>query len=716
MIDPCNTFMHSSTLTSGGICISCIESNIIGWRKSDSKKMSSPYVVLENRPLDQWKVTELKEELKKRKLVTKGLKDDLIKRLDEAIRAEVEEANQTHYNGVSEIDQTDDATLEPIVSEQITSIMGDTSAKNESLEKDNMTDKLDINESLEKDNVTEKLDINESLEDDNMTENLDDENRDRVHGLQSLDTKLSTKGDHGTISTSMEGSQVVEEVSVETSVIVGEVMASKEVGQQELQKVEFNTVDVQAEDEPKPELTSPSDIGSQVVEVSQVKSDSISIDTMSVTEKIELKDNVVADDDDKLVLDVKPEMSHSKVVCHDGKTEPVVVDDMVTTEEKDVGSPEKLNLDRSSGDDSMDEDALESKQIDSIAETTQAPPVKEGEPVDVMVEDTPAANVAECTKDKSDLVGSMKRKLHDQDAVTNSKEVKRQFRWNSQQQTTNSSVPTTPKDSFQAPMRHRFLKSDSSVGHEEPKERVVLPSSKPPTTSLRIDRFLRPFTLKAVQQLLGKTGTVVSFWMDHIKTHCYVTYSSVEEAVETRNAVYNLQWPANGGRLLIAEFVDPSEVKSRTEAPLPSPATPVSSTTTPQPSPPATKLPPPPPPQQQQQLPPPPPLPLPPPPSLSHPPHSREAALPPPPPLPVVTLDDLFRKTRATPRIYYLPLSEEQVAAKLKRTAKQSAGVAFRKEVLEQRRKKSFCDRFRTSGGLPILLLLLRPNCLNSLF
>lgn len=48
-------------------------------------------------------------------------------------------------------------------------------------------------------------------------------------------------------------------------------------------------------------------------------------------------------------------------------------------------------------------------------------------------------------------------------------------------------------------------------------------SLKPPTNSLRIDRFLRPFTLKAAQELLGKTGTVCSFWMDTIKTHCYVT-------------------------------------------------------------------------------------------------------------------------------------------------------------------------------------------------
>lgn len=164
-------------------------------------------------------------------------------------------------------------------------------------------------------------------------------------------------------------------------------------------------------------------------------------------------------------------------------------------------------------------------------------------------------------------------------------------------------------------------------------------------------------------------------------------YASVEEATETRNAVYNLQWPQNGGRLLTAEFVDPQEVKSRLEAPLASPATPQSTTPTfptsqhppaaqPQPSP-----------RQQVPLPP-----LPPPPPLTNPPpHLRERLLPPreqpiparerlnlppPPPLPekvdppIVTLDDLFRKTKAIPRIYYLPLTDEQVAAKIKTQGK----------------------------------------------
>lgn len=56
---------------------------------------SSPFPILDNRPIDKWKVTELKEELKRRRLTTQGLKFDLVRRLDDALRAEQEEsANQ----------------------------------------------------------------------------------------------------------------------------------------------------------------------------------------------------------------------------------------------------------------------------------------------------------------------------------------------------------------------------------------------------------------------------------------------------------------------------------------------------------------------------------------------------------------------------------------------------------------------------------------------
>lgn len=154
--------------------------------------------------------------------------------------------------------------------------------------------------------------------------------------------------------------------------------------------------------------------------------------------------------------------------------------------------------------------------------------------------------------------------MTDQEAAENTEVVKRQRRWNSEnlkvpeQQSANLSASTTPKDAFQSLAKRTFSRSESTLSQESPKERVgklyylsfiifsnlvlkldfltprlfsfvilsVPPSSKTPTTSLRIDNFVRPFTLKAVQELLGKTGTVVSFWMDQIKTHCYITVST----------------------------------------------------------------------------------------------------------------------------------------------------------------------------------------------
>ncbi|KAI3963894.1 hypothetical protein MKW92_018899 [Papaver armeniacum] len=65
----------------------------------------------------------------------------------------------------------------------------------------------------------------------------------------------------------------------------------------------------------------------------------------------------------------------------------------------------------------------------------------------------------------------------------------------------------------------------------------------------------------------------------HTKYFCEFCgkYSSVEEATEIRNALNNLQW------LLVADFVDPLDVKTRAEAPI---ASPVSTTPkTPQPAP-----------------------------------------------------------------------------------------------------------------------------------
>ncbi|KAL9462054.1 hypothetical protein AB3S75_000116 [Citrus x aurantiifolia] len=722
--------------------------------------MSSPYPILDNRPIDQWKVTELKEELKRRKLKSSGKKDDLIRLLDQAIRIERENAEK-EARKVAEMEAAKDAfhganiTSQPVVevkdaevsvgSETAKDVLDVDAKRNEKV--DNVVVQLDINsfapgfgpgEHQERDirgdnNENVAALGQEKFQEGDMTGSITRARADDELGFQATTVETSTKVTENVVTeVALSGHTTVTE-----SVVTEVAMSGQELQNSGTHGENVNT-NIQLENEDsKPQLeneglktphredvldaTAPENQVSEVSAIlgSQVKSDSISTDSISINEKIELKDNIIADNV-KLELDVNKsgmvEPSSGNVTAVGGESHPMDVEDPLeekaSVDEKDdniatiadmgkkidsvdMGYSEKLNLDRSSGDDSMEDDVLESKQIDSKdsshevrnrTEKNDVSVVKEESPVDVVGDGLSADIKHADVDDKSrPVIPAEKRKINDQEAVGNNEPSKRQRRWNSeslklpeQQSTTPSS---TPRDTLQPSMKRNFSRSDSAVSDDTPKERIVPPSPKSPTNSLRIDHFVRPFTLRAVQELLGKTGTFTSFWMDHIKTHCYVTYSSVEEAIETRNALYNIQWPPNnGGRPLVAEFVDPQEVKMRTEAPPPSPAAPISTgsaapapaaapTSQPQPSPrqPAAR----------QQLPPPPTLP-PPPPISNQAPARERFTLPPPPPLPekldppIVTLDDLFRKTKATPRIYYLPLSEEQVAAKLEARSKSS--------------------------------------------
>ncbi|KAK6792404.1 hypothetical protein RDI58_011485 [Solanum bulbocastanum] len=454
---------------------------------------------------------------------------------------------------------------------------------------------------------------------------------------------------------------------------------------------------------------------------------------------------------------------------------------------------EKINLDQSSADDSMEEDVVETKHVafdhiskendkteESITGMTKEPKVVRNGSSDATQQDNPFEKVEspQETKDRSPEL-SEKRKFQGD----GSKEpAKRQRRWNTENLNTaepqNSSIALSENLVQTIPVKPIFGRTDSTVTEDGPKERLVpkfsktatnwflcsgnisVPkSSKTATNSLKIENFLRPFTLKAVQELLARTGEVCSFWMDQIKTHCYVThvnvhhwpsevhtqiamafaclgflacclefvrkvsyfaslvslvttlmnifsqqYSSVEEAIETRNAVYNLQWPPKGGRLLVADFVAPQQVQTKIDGREPatpeanhSPAMPPASSSVQAPPAwqqgrkqqvesehPLTRQPPPAPPTAlpiKERLAPPAwqqgrkqqvesehPLTCQAPPAPPTAPPIKERLAPPvadkndPP---VITLDDIFRKTKAAPRIYYLPLTDEEVAKKL---------------------------------------------------
>uniref|UniRef100_A0A0E0KEE5 SAP domain-containing protein n=1 Tax=Oryza punctata TaxID=4537 RepID=A0A0E0KEE5_ORYPU len=714
-----------------------------------SATMSS-YPVLNNRPIDQWRVTDLKDELRKRRLPVKGLKDELVRRLFESIQSEKEEeeeqdednetvevnpaanqapeiqsvsqettvsitkvhketvvqvtqeaappiteVSQSHtFSAVEESPKVNAvATYEAPLSEAPTdkgeepqSIAGDVST----VQKEHLHAESNTEPFVEK---TQDVGTNEAIGALDMT-SADVESDMISSDIKIVATEASKAQQHDTVATTVDAiptdaDPMDTDVATEKAVL-NDLGDTTSVYDEERKDSELTN-----EDE-KPIGPKPND---QVPEVSPdlgspIKCESISSDDISTNKKNNIKDNLNANNFD-LELEAKPEMvkPSSGITSIGGDLQPSDDDKDLgknqssleyidsTANVDEGGSPEKLNLDRSSGDESMEEDVMEIKQVESNIKSEgitelSSDHVKEVSLPDTVLDDS-SVDTKEVIADEKTAASTEKRKLEAEETVAATEPIKRQRRWAAdgakvpERQPISRSSSDAPKEIFQPALKRSFGRSDSTASGDSPKERVVPPSQKPATNSLRIDRFVRPFTLKAVQELIGKTGSVCSFWMDHIKTHCYVTFSSVEEAVATRDAVYDLQWPPNNGNRLVAEFVDPQEVKLKLEPPPPAApaATPISPATTPK-EPPFQQA------QPNQNMPRQAAAPrehLPPPPPLTKPPTSDSGSakerLPPTPKKqpepPVVTLDDLFRKTQSSPRIYYLPLSEEEVAAKL---------------------------------------------------
>ncbi|XP_029581008.1 apoptotic chromatin condensation inducer in the nucleus isoform X2 [Salmo trutta] len=107
-------------------------------------------------------------------------------------------------------------------------------------------------------------------------------------------------------------------------------------------------------------------------------------------------------------------------------------------------------------------------------------------------------------------------------------------------------------------------KSGVSITIDDPVRTAKQPS--PPrgkvSNIVHLSNLVRPFTLGQLKELLSRTGTVLEdgFWIDKIKSHCYVTYSSAEEAVATRAALHGVKWPQSNPKFLSVDFSQQEEL------------------------------------------------------------------------------------------------------------------------------------------------------------
>ncbi|XP_063750837.1 apoptotic chromatin condensation inducer 1b isoform X2 [Eleginops maclovinus] len=79
---------------------------------------------------------------------------------------------------------------------------------------------------------------------------------------------------------------------------------------------------------------------------------------------------------------------------------------------------------------------------------------------------------------------------------------------------------------------------------------------------IHVTNLVRPFTLGQLKELLNRTGSVLEdgFWIDKIKSHCFVTYGSTEEALATRAALHGVKWPSSNPKVLNVDFSEQDEL------------------------------------------------------------------------------------------------------------------------------------------------------------
>ncbi|XP_068973666.1 apoptotic chromatin condensation inducer in the nucleus-like isoform X2 [Bombus flavifrons] len=102
-----------------------------------------------------------------------------------------------------------------------------------------------------------------------------------------------------------------------------------------------------------------------------------------------------------------------------------------------------------------------------------------------------------------------------------------------------------------------------SIVKEVPHVKSPSPPATKPTNILLIKNLVRPFTLNQIKELLSRTGTIVEngFWMDRIKSKCFVEYANEDQAFETRQALHGISWPVSNPKRLHVEYATKDDME-----------------------------------------------------------------------------------------------------------------------------------------------------------
>ncbi|XP_078491539.1 uncharacterized protein LOC100185590 [Ciona intestinalis] len=122
---------------------------------------------------------------------------------------------------------------------------------------------------------------------------------------------------------------------------------------------------------------------------------------------------------------------------------------------------------------------------------------------------------------------------------------------------TENSSENSMKHTTKKPNQEEVSKSS------EGRKRDVSPPKHQASCVLHVSNLVRPFAITQLKQLLAENGPFKedSFWIDTIKSHCFVIYEDQETAEITRKCLHRLQWPVSSPKNLQVEFSNEKEIE-----------------------------------------------------------------------------------------------------------------------------------------------------------
>lgn len=149
-----------------------------------------------------------------------------------------------------------------------------------------------------------------------------------------------------------------------------------------------------------------------------------------------------------------------------------------------------------------------------------------------------------------------------------------------QTETITKTITVTKKEK-KDPKIVRQISNKSAVPLIKPDEpeaarRSPSPARNPTSKIVHVRNLVRPFTLGQLKELLRRTGPIVEeeFWIDKIKSHCFATYESEEDAIKTRQSLHNTRWPHSNPKTLVVDYGTEEQVEFHKQKEMPVPVFP----------------------------------------------------------------------------------------------------------------------------------------------